>query len=82
MGFLRKIKIAYLANNISTGGSAKSLLLLFKSLENYNIEIYLYVTRSSNEEMKKQIVAFCKYFKIIKIIEIREFEFQLKKCHF
>ena len=79
MGSSRKIKIAYLANNISAGGAAKSLFLLFKSLQNYNIEIYLYVTRCSNEEMRNEMVAFCKEFRIIKISEIYAFEFELKK---
>ena len=76
------IRVAFLANDIAAGGAAKSLLLLLKSIQNYNIEVFLYVTRCSNEEMKDDMLSYCKHFEIIKIVEIKPFEFLLKKISF
>ena len=73
------IRVAFLANGIVAGGAVISLLLMLKSLQNHNIEVFLYSTKGGNEEIEKDVQTFCKYFKIIKIVEISPFELNLKK---
>ncbi|NOU18350.1 MAG: glycosyltransferase family 4 protein [Bacteroidales bacterium] len=67
--FQRKVKIAFLGNQIAYGGGAKSLLLLIKSLQGQNIESYLFVTQISSEEMKAEFEEYVEFVKIVNLPE-------------
>lgn len=70
----KKIRIAFLANDIAAGGAAKSLLLHLKSLDHNFVVAYLYVTKCSNDEMKRDFQKYCTLVKIVKLKEIHGFK--------
>jgi glycosyltransferase involved in cell wall biosynthesis len=66
----KQLKIAFLGNQIAWGGGAKSLLLLIKSLSNQNCKLYLFVTRCSSQEMKKEFEQYVEFVKLVNLPEI------------
>lgn len=66
----RKLRIAFLGNDIAWGGGAKSLLLMIKSISSLNLKLYLFVTRCSSEEMRMEFEKYVEFVKVINLPEI------------
>lgn len=67
---MKKVKIAFLGNQISPGGGAMSLFLMVKSLPENIYDKYVFVSQCRSEEMKTDLQKYCKEIHIIKLREI------------
>jgi glycosyltransferase involved in cell wall biosynthesis len=75
----KKLKIAFLGNQIAWGGGAKSLLYLIKSLSNLDNRLYLFVTHCASLEMKKEFELYVEFVKIINLPEVTSAQTQSLK---
>lgn len=66
----RYINIAFLGNQISWGGGAKSLLLLIKSLRDYDLNMFVFVTNISSASMKSELERYVNSVQLIKVPEV------------
>jgi glycosyltransferase involved in cell wall biosynthesis len=67
---VRKKRVAYLGNQISPGGGAMSLYLMIKSVSPNQFDKYVFVSQCRNEEMKKDLLRYCKKIEIVDLDEI------------
>jgi glycosyltransferase involved in cell wall biosynthesis len=67
---IRKTRIAYLGNQISPGGGAMSLYLMVKSVSSDQFDKYVFVSQCRNEEMKNDLLRYCRKIKIVDLDEI------------
>lgn len=75
----QQLRIAFLSNQISWGGGAKSLLLLIRTLDKQYYKLYLFVTNCSSDEMKKEYEQYVEFVKIVNLPEITSATTQLLK---
>jgi glycosyltransferase involved in cell wall biosynthesis len=66
----RKIKVAFLGNQISPGGGSTSLLLMLKSLKDYDFKKYVFVSTCKSNEMKNNFSKYCEAVEVIDLDEI------------
>jgi glycosyltransferase involved in cell wall biosynthesis len=66
----KKIRIAYLGNQISPGGGAMSLYLMVKSVPSDKFDKWVWVSQCRSEEMKKDLSRYCKDVQLISLDEI------------
>ncbi len=67
---MKRIRIAFLGNQISPGGGAMSLFLMVKSLPDTRFEKYVFVSQCRSEEMKRDLQKYCEEIKVIRLKEI------------
>lgn len=60
------IKVCYLMHGIYYGGATRSLHLLLKAIDNYQVEKYIVSISCRANEIKSQLSQYVKQIKIIK----------------
>jgi len=66
----KKIRVAYLGNQISPGGGAMSLYLMVKYVPSDQCDKWVWVSQCRSEEMKKDLSRYCNDIKVIQLDEI------------
>lgn len=64
------MKVAYLGNQLTSGGGATSLFLMLQSLREVSFEKYVWLTQISSESMRDQLREFCTEVELIELDDV------------